>query len=87
MDKTKRVRESKGCTKPVATRGVRIENIIFKKCPGNFNTPIPFLLESFAKYNSNMLTFEGSLSDQPNKLIEILKVMEQRKEYHKERST
>lgn len=71
-------RRSKGCY-DLTTKKYQIENIIYKSCIGNYNINIEFYLESFRKYDSGMLPFTGNLSDQPNKIIEIFNIIEQRR--------
>lgn len=70
-------KRSKGCF-DYTTRTYLIENIIYETCIGNFNTDIQFYIEAFSHYQKGMLPFKGNLSDQPNKIIEIFAIIDQR---------
>jgi hypothetical protein len=49
-----------------------------KRCPGNlFSREVVFHYELFQKFKLGILPFQGSLSDQPNKIIEIFKIIEE----------
>lgn len=75
-------RRPKGCY-DLTTKVYRIENILYKSCIGNYNSNISFLSESFSKYEKGMLPFKGTLAEQPNKIIEIYNIIEQRREEKK----
>lgn len=57
----------------------------FKTCPGNFFRPeILPLLEMFRSFEAGVMPYPGSLSEQPNKLIEAMGVIGQYKYMVKE---
>ena len=78
MKKTLRKRQAKGCFKEVS-RGIRIENILFKKCIGSFAVPINYFVEAFILYEKGVMPEMGSLGEQPNKIIEVFRVIEMRR--------
>lgn len=58
----------------------RRENILFRKCPGNFYTlALPHLLTLYRQYESGVLPYPGSLMEQPNKILEVFDVIEHHK--------
>ena len=73
IEKSRRV---KGCwdqtVKPIA----RIGDISFTKCVGNYHAPIVLkYLEMYHAYEKGILPYRGSLSEQPNKILEIFGVI------------
>lgn len=70
-------RESKGCTS--ISKNVRHElepDLKFRTCPGNFfsHQTLNFL-EMHHQFESGVLPYRGSLGEQPNKIIEIFRVI------------
>jgi hypothetical protein len=77
---TARTRELKGCfsvkERPIAT----VDELKFFKCVGNFfRSEVLTLLEMQGRYEKGILPYPGSLSEQPNKVIEIFAAIEQYK--------
>jgi hypothetical protein len=74
---TELARVNKGCF----SVGERVlhsisREINFKTCIGNFfEQDVLGWLEMHSKYESGMLPFSGSLMDQPNKAIEIFRII------------
>jgi hypothetical protein len=83
MAKTDRKRKSKGCFDFTSKEYV-LENILYKTCIANFNTPIDFLTEAFSLYEKGVLPFKGTLGEQPNRIIEIFNLIESRRNSHLE---
>lgn len=81
-DKKHIKRKPKGCY-DYSTRVYRLENILYKTCLGNYNKSIGFYTEALSMYEKGMLPFKGTLSEQPNKIIEIFNIIEQRREEKK----
>ena len=84
IKKAERNRRASGCF-DYTTKKYRVENIIYKSCLGNYQTNINFFLESFAKYEQGMLPFNGTISEQPNKVIEIFNIIESRRHEFREK--
>lgn len=79
-------REKKMCEKVSTNVHFKLDqDLHFKTCPGNFYRPeiIP-LLEMFRSYEAGVMPYPGSLSEQPNKLIEAMGVISQYKHMVKE---
>ena len=76
--KTDRKRISKGCF-DFTSKNYRLENVRYLTCIGNFAVPIDFYIEAFSLYEKGVLPFEGNISDQPNKIIEIFQLIEVRR--------
>lgn len=70
-------RKGKGCY-DYSTKVYRIENILYKSCIGNYNISIGFFMEAFGLYEKGMLPFKGTIATQPNKIIEVFSIIEQR---------
>jgi hypothetical protein len=78
---TQRMRELKGCfsikEKPIAT----VDELKFYKCVGNFfRGEVLTLLEMQGRYERGILPYPGSLSEQPNKLIECFSAIDNYKQ-------
>lgn len=81
--KAERKRISKGCY-DLKTKSYRLENIRYNNCIGNHTVPLEYLMDSFVLYEKGTMPFEGTLGDQPNKIIEIFEVIHRRRrEYNK----
>ena len=78
IKKTERKRKSKGCF-DFTSKNYRLENVRYLTCIGNFAVPIDFYIEAFGLYEKGVLPFEGNISDQPNKIIEIFQLIEVRR--------
>ena len=78
MKKTEKKRRSKGCF-DLTSKDYRIDNIRYNGCIGNFVTPIDFFVEAFSLYEKGVLPFEGTISEQPNKIMEIFQLIEVRR--------
>ena len=78
LAKTDRKRKSKGCFDFVS-KPHRLENIRYKSCIGNFAIPIDFFIEAFSLYEKGVLPFKGTISNQPNKIMEIFQIIEIRR--------
>lgn len=72
-----RAKKTKGCTKEYAAPVHRIDDIGFTLCPGNFySKSAEGLIEAYYFFERGILPYPGSLMDQPNKIIEIFRVIE-----------
>lgn len=78
-----RKRKPKGCY-DYSTKVYRLENIIYKTCIGNYNIDIGYFIEAFSLYEKGMLPFKGTLGEQPNKMLEIFGIIEQRRSEKRE---
>ncbi len=76
--KSYRKRQSKGCF-DLKTKSYRLENIRYNNCIGNHVVPIDFIVDAFLHYEKGGLPFEGTLGDQPNKMIEIFDMFHRRR--------
>jgi hypothetical protein len=83
---TQKSRDVKGCfevkKKPMHTIMISEgkESIKFSKCIGNFfDLSVLSLMEMQRQYDKGVLPFPGSLSQQPNKVIEAFAVIERYK--------
>ena len=76
--KTHLKRKAKGCF-DFKTKSFRIDNIRYNSCVGNYALPIEYFVESFRLYEKGIMPFEGSLGDQPNKIISIFNLIEIRR--------
>jgi len=76
---TKGVMQSKFCVVPSDRHIHNIDGRIwFKKCIGNyFLQSTSFYLELFKQYENGVMPYCGALVDQPNKIIEIFRVIGQ----------
>lgn len=73
-----RAREAKRCVKPVdGPPFIELESDLkFKKCPGNyFSQSALQWLEMFNAFEKGTMPFNGSYSEQPNKIIDIFRVI------------
>jgi hypothetical protein len=78
LDKSTRARTSKGCF-DYTTKQYLLENIKYNTCIGNFVTNIDYLLDAFVQYEKGIMPFEGSLGNQPSKIISIFNIIEVRR--------
>ena len=46
---------------------------------GNFTANINYLFEAFFKYEQGIMPFNGTLGEQPNKIMEVFSVIDYRK--------
>jgi hypothetical protein len=74
-------RKSKGCF-DTDTKTYRYDNLIFKKCLGNYKINIDFYLTAFSLYDKGVLPFKGNLYEQPAKVIEIFDVIASIRDKH-----
>ena len=71
-------RKIKGCFDAVANW--KVDNIIFKKCVGNFVLPSTNgILSMFRLYEKGLLPYAGSVSEQPAKIMQIFDIISARK--------
>ena len=77
-DKTKRKRQSKGCY-DYETKSYKLGNIRYNNCIGNHVVPIDYLMDAFLLYEKGQLPYAGTLSEQPNKIIEVFEVVHRRR--------
>lgn len=73
-----RLRESKACTE-IRKQALHSldDEILYRTCVGNFfKSECVSYLEMFQAYERGVLPFEGVLLDQPNKIMEIFRVIE-----------
>lgn len=53
-----------------------IGNLEFRRCPGNYTAPVVFnFYELFEKYKSGTMPFSGGMAEQPNKIIEVFRII------------
>ena len=80
-EKTNRKRQTKGCF-DYKSRTYRLENFKYNNCIGNHAIPIDFYIDAFLMYEKGVLPFEGTLGDQPNKMIQIFGILYHRRKEH-----
>ena len=78
IKKTEIKRKGKGCF-DFKSKSYRLDNIRYSNCIGAHAVPIDYILEAFTAYEKGMLPFEGTLAEQPNKMIEIFQMIEMRR--------
>ena len=77
----------KGCSKPVKRNVFSYNGVDFKKCPANFtNKSISELFTAYFNFKNGLLPFNGSLMDQPYKIIEIFNVIDSYMEHEKQKA-
>jgi hypothetical protein len=58
-------------------RNYQLENVRFKKCPGNYtDTQVRYLVDWFMMYEKGVMPFDGPMADQPAKIIEIFELIQ-----------
>jgi hypothetical protein len=75
------MRKLKGCY-DFTTKAYKLENIVYKSCVGNFTKNIVYFLEAFSQYEKGMLPYNGSLGEQPAKIIEIFNIIDKIRRRH-----
>lgn len=78
IKKTERKRKTKGCF-DFTSKDYRIDNIRYNTCIGSYAVPIDFFIEAFSLYEKGVLPFNGTISEQPNKIMEIFQLIEVRR--------
>jgi len=59
------------------TRHILMSKIHCRICPGNlYDNSVHRILEMYHAWNKGVLPFQGSFSDQPNKIIECFRVID-----------
>lgn len=79
--------EKKGCSKELDKPFASWRDLIkFKKCPATFYSGYwASVIDNFRQYDKGVLPYQGSLLDQPNKIIEAYNLIESLKiEYESE---
>jgi len=76
------LKKTKGCEKELPKPIFRIgEELTFTRCVGNFYSESAYnWLDLFVQYEKGVMPFPGAMVDQPNKVIEIFKVIESYKQ-------
>lgn len=78
----KRNKERKNCETPANSRlhEIRLSegrSIHLSRCPGNYTLEnFSYYMDLYNAYQRGILPFEGSLSDQPNKVMEIFRLIQ-----------
>jgi hypothetical protein len=79
-------RTIKGCFDAVANW--RVDNVMFKKCIGNFVLPSTNnLLTMFNLYERGLLPYGGSVSNQPAKVMQVFEIINARKSEKQEENS
>lgn len=78
IGKTERKRQSKGCF-DLTSKSYSLDNICYKTCIGNYAFNVQYFLEAFSLYEKGVLPFKGTVGEQPNKIMEIFKLIEVRR--------
>lgn len=74
----KKAKEAKGCETEKTIYVHRIDEVNFRKCPGNFiNGSSFYFYELFVRFKEGILPFQGSYEEQPNKIIECFNIIEE----------
>lgn len=74
-------REAKACQVIRPTPFMKIGNIAYSTCVGNFySASVVHLLTAFGHYENGIMPYPGSLMEQPSKVIEVFSVMNQIKQ-------
>jgi hypothetical protein len=70
--------DKKGCAVKKPTNFIKYDDILsFSKCPSNFyNSLYANFIDMFSLFSQGVLPFEGGLLDQPAKIIDIFKMVE-----------
>lgn len=70
--------EKKGCAVKKPTNFIKYDDILsFSKCPSNFYSPLyANFIDMFSLFSQGVLPFEGGLLDQPAKIVDIFKMVE-----------
>lgn len=69
-------RKSKGCF-DFTTRTFLLDNVKYSSCLGNYTLQgVSYYYELFFNYEKGVLPFEGDLGRQPNKIVEILHIID-----------
>jgi hypothetical protein len=72
-------RKSLGCF-DFTTRTYLLDNIKYKSCIGNYTLQgLGYYYELFINYEKGILPFEGSLGKQPNKIMEVIQIIDNTK--------
>jgi len=71
-------RQRKGCFEE-NIKVYRLEDIIYKKCLGNYNVNVNYFIDLFFQYEKGQVSVE----ELPNKTMEILQVIQSRINYKK----
>ena len=70
-------RRNKGCFGKMPVAAHILDGIYFSTCPGNFFSQAAlYFIELFQRFQTGILPFGGTLTDQPSKLIEIFRTIE-----------
>lgn len=78
IKKSERNRQTKGCF-DLKTKSYRLENIRYNNCVGNHVTDVGYLMEAFVMYEKGHLPFQGTIGEQPNKIMEIFDLIYRRR--------
>jgi hypothetical protein len=75
---TQKMRESKGCFGVLQRDMHHIDKeILFSTCIGNyFDFSMTYFFELFNHYEKGVMPFPGTVMEQPNKIIEIFRVIQ-----------
>lgn len=69
-------RSSKGCF-DFTTRTFLLDNVKYKSCVGNFTLDgLGYYYEVYLNYEKGLLPYEGNLSRQPNKIMEVIQIID-----------
>lgn len=69
-------RKSKGCF-DFTTRSFLLDNVSYKACIGNYTLQgTGFYFELYKNYEKGILPYDTSLGNHPNKLIEVLHIID-----------
>jgi len=69
-------RNSKGCFN-FTTRTHLLDNIKYKSCVGNYTLQgMSYYYEVYFNYEKGILPFKGDLGTQPNKMVEVLHIID-----------
>ena len=69
-------RKSMGCF-DFTTRTFLLDNVKYSSCIGNYTLQgLGYYFEAFLAYEKGMLPFEGDLGMQPNKMVEVLHIID-----------
>ena len=70
-------RQAKGCKSIVKHNVYQSDNFIFHRCPGNFvRYEVKSFINTYNRMQNGILPFEGGYFDQPNKIVEILNLID-----------
>lgn len=69
-------RKSKGCF-DFTTRTFLLDNVKYSSCIGNYTLlGLGFYFELYLAYEKGTMPFKGDLGNQPNKIIEVLHIID-----------